>query len=136
MPRAVLNALDAAWRADIDLTSLPQDTGRLADLRLIEERIREGLPAARLLPRDLRKAAMARVHHAKILLGPVTFAGVVSVDPIWRKLLNALSRSVEVIWDLPSQADHAWFKGTHRPRKSFTPRISAEVCADPKSEVV
>jgi hypothetical protein len=136
MPRAVLHALDAAWRADIDLTSLPHDSGRLADLRLIEERIREGLSAARLLPRDLRNAAMERVDHAKILLGPVTLAGVVSVDPVWRALLNALSRSVDVIWDLPSQADHAWFKGTHRPRKSFTPRISAEVCADPKSEVV
>jgi hypothetical protein len=69
MPRAVLQALDAAWRADVDLASLPQDSGRLADLRLIEERIRKGLPVARLLPPDLRDAAMRRVEYAKSLLG-------------------------------------------------------------------
>ena len=136
MPRAVLRALDAAWRADIDLALLPQDFSRLADLCLIEERVRQSLPAARLLPRDLRDAAMRRVGHAKILLGPVTLVGLVSVDPIWRQLLNALSGLVDVIWDLPSQADHAWFKGTVFPRTPFTPQISAEVCADPKSEVI
>ena len=41
MPRAVLHSLDAAWRADIDLSSLPKDIGRLADLDLIEARIRQ-----------------------------------------------------------------------------------------------
>jgi hypothetical protein len=131
MPRAVLHALDAAWRADIDLASLPQDSSRLADLCLIEERLRQSLPAARLLPRDLRDAAMGRAGHAKTLLGPLTLAGLVFVDPIWRRLVNALAGLVEVIWDLPSQADHAWFKGTVRPRSPFTPQISAEVCADP-----
>lgn len=136
MPRAVFHALDAAWRADVDLASLPQDFSRLADLCLIEERIRQSLPAARLLPRDLRNAAMGRVGHAKILLGSVTLVGPVSVDPIWRRLVNALAQVVDVLWDLPSQADHAWFKGTVRPRTPLTPQISAEVCADPKSEVI
>src|SRR5437660_1325655 len=35
MPRAVLQSLHAAWRADIDLSSLPQDIPRFADLHLI-----------------------------------------------------------------------------------------------------
>lgn len=136
MPRAVFRALDAAWRADIDSATLPQDLSRLADLCLIEERIRQSLPAARLLPRDLRNAAMGRVGHAKILLGSVTLVGLVSVDPIWRRLVNALAGVVDVLWDLPSQADHAWFQGAVRPRTPLTPEISAEVCADPKSEVI
>lgn len=136
MPRAVLHALDAAWRADIDLASLPKDSSRLADLCLIEERVRQSLPAARLLPRDLRDAAMGRVGHAGILLGPVTLVGLVSVDPIWRRLVNALAKFIDVLWVHPSQADYAWFKGTVRPRTPFTPQISAEVCADPKSEVI
>jgi hypothetical protein len=136
MPRAVLHALDAAWRANVDLASLPQDSDRLADLRLIEERIRQGLPAARLLPPDLRDAAMRRVGYAKSLLGSVTLVGLVTVDPIWHRLLNELAAKVDVVWDLPTQADHAWFTGTVRPRNPFTPRISAEVCADPKSEVI
>jgi hypothetical protein len=43
---------------------------------------------------------------------------------------------LDVVWDLPTQADHAWFTGTVRPRNPFTPRISSEVCAHPKSEVI
>jgi hypothetical protein len=43
MPRAVLQSLDAIWRANIDLSSLPKDISRLADLLLIEARIRQGL---------------------------------------------------------------------------------------------
>jgi hypothetical protein len=47
MSRAVLQSLDAIWRADIDLSSLPNDVSRLADLHLIETRIRQRLPRAR-----------------------------------------------------------------------------------------
>jgi hypothetical protein len=136
MPRAVLHALDAAWRADVPLSSLPHDSGRLADLRLIEERIRKGLPSARLLPPDLRDAAMRRLGYAKSLLGSVTLVGLVTIDPIWHRLLNELAANVDVVWDMPTQAEHAWFKGTVQPRNPCTPGISAEVCADPKSEVI
>jgi hypothetical protein len=136
MPRAVLQSLDAIWRANIDLSSLPKDISRLTDLHLIEARIRQGLPTARMLPRDLRSAAMGRSSQAKALLGPVTMVGLVSVDPIWRSLVNELARFTEVVWDLPCQSDHAWFRGTVRPRAPFTPQLSAEVSADPKSEVI
>jgi len=34
MPRAVLQSLDATWRADIDLSSLPKDVSRLAVNRI------------------------------------------------------------------------------------------------------
>jgi len=116
MPRAVLQSLDAIWRANIDLSSLPKDISRLADLLLIEARIRQGLPTARMLPRDLRCAAMGRASQAKALLGPVTLVGLVSVDPIWRSLVNELARFTEVVWDLPCQSDYAWFRGKVRPR--------------------
>ena len=68
--------------------------------------------------------------------GPVTLLGLVFVDPIWRALVNELARFTDVIWDLPSQTEHAWFRGTVRPRVPFTPQVSAEVSADPKSEVI
>lgn len=136
MPRAVLQSLDAIWRADIDLSSLPNRSSRLADLHLIEARIRQSLPIARMLPRDLRSAAIERASQAKTLLGSVTLVGLVSVDPIWRSLVNELTRFTDVIWDLPAQSDHAWFRGTVRPRAPFTPQICAEVSADPKSEVI
>jgi len=135
MPRAVLQSLDAVWRADLDLASHPDGNGRLDDLHRIESHIRRILPASRLLPRNLRDAALVNVSRAKTLLGSITLAGVVSVDPVWRPLLNELARTTEVIWELPNGSDHAWFRGIIRPRASLTPEITAEACADPKSEV-
>ena len=38
-PRAVLQSLDAIWRADLDLTLLSKTSTRLADILLIEARI-------------------------------------------------------------------------------------------------
>ena len=137
MPRAVLQSLDAAWRADIDLSSLPLHIRRFADLHLIETRIRESLPPCRRLPRDLRDAALARVSLAKLLLGPVTLHGIVEVDPIWQSLLNEIARFTELSWDLPAHAEHAWFEGTRRQRAAVGPtKVLAEASADPKSEVV
>jgi hypothetical protein len=137
MPRAVLQSLDAAWRADIDLSSLPHHVHRFADLYLLETRIRELLPPSRMLPRDLRDAALARVPLAKSLLGPVTLDGIVEIDPVWRRLLNETARFTELCWDLPSRSDQPWFEGTLRRRAAVGPtRVLAEVSADPKSEVV
>ncbi|SIT56148.1 conserved hypothetical protein [Mesorhizobium prunaredense] len=136
MPRAVLQALDAAWRADIDLARLSPQTGRFADLHLVEMRIRDELPKSRRLPRDLRDEAMAHASLANILLGPVTVAGCADIDPVWRPLINAIARFTEVMWELPEQAGPQWFDGKLSPRPPCTPRLTAEVCGDPKSEVV
>lgn len=136
MPRAVLQSLDATWRGDINLTLISKEAARISDLALIEAGIRRHLPTARLLPRDLRDAAMKRAAQAKTLLGSVALAGLVSVDPVWRPLVNELAKFVDVFWDLPSPTDHAWFEGKVRPRPRFTPQISVEVSADPKSEVI
>jgi RecB family exonuclease len=137
MPRAVLQSLDAAWRADIDLSSLPHNVHRFADLHLLETRIRERLPPSRMLPRDLREAALARVPLAKSLLGTVTLDGIVEIDAVWRPLLNGIARFTEVCWDLPGQSEQPWFAGTLRRRAVVGPaKVSAEASADPKSEVV
>src|SRR5882724_258592 len=137
MPRAVLQSLDAVWRADIDLSSLPRHVQRFADFHLLETRIREGLPPSRMLPRDLRDAALARVPLAKSLLGSVTLDGIVEIDAVWRGLLNENARFTEVSWDLPGQSEQRWFGGTLHRRAAVGPAtFSAEVSADPKSEVV
>jgi hypothetical protein len=137
MPRAVLQSLDAAWRADVDLSSLPRDIGRFVDLHLIEVRIREKLPLSRKLPRQLRDDAFARASLARGLLGPVTLAGFVDVDPVWRPLVNEIARFTDVVWDMPSQSEHGWFKGAVRHRPIASPaQTVAEVSADPKSEVI
>lgn len=90
-----------------------------------------------MLPRELRSAALARMSYAKTILGPVTLNGLVWVDPIWRSLINELAKFTDVTWDLPFPSDHpSWFNGTIRTRPSFRPKVSAEVSADPKSEVI
>lgn len=137
MPRAVLQSLDAIWRADIDLSSLSNKIERFADLFLIEARVRAALPSAHLLPRDLRSAAMRRLTLAQTLLGPVTLAGMLRVDPIWHPLVAGIAEFTEVSWENPTHSAHPWFKGAIRRRVPAGPAaISAEASADPRSEVV
>jgi hypothetical protein len=137
MPRAVLRTLEAAWRADIDLAALPANVERFGDLLAIEARIRTLLPPARMLLRDLRDAALARVELATVLLGPVTLSGVVDVDPVWRPLLIRLAEQTNVTWDGPAGPAPAWFTGVYKARPAALPATTrAEVAADPRSEVV
>jgi RecB family exonuclease len=137
MPRAVLHALDCAWRADLDLSSLASETPRFHDLHRIETFIRDHIPPAHMLPRDLRDAAGRRIDLARRLLGPVTLSGLVDVDPIWRPLLNDLARVTEMTWELPEPVEQPWFRGLIRKRLATPPvRTVAEANADPKSEVV
>jgi RecB family exonuclease len=137
MPRAVLHSLDSVWRVDMDLASLAGETARFQDLALIEARIRSNIPATHILPRDLRDAACKRVDRACTLLGSVTLAGIVEVDPVWRPLLNAIARVTELSWELPDPVEQPWFEGAIKKKVATNPaQSSAEVSADPKSEVV
>ncbi len=137
MPRAVLQSLGSVWRTDLDLPSLAHEAARFHDLALIEARIRDSIPPTHLLPRDLRDAAIKRVHYAHALLGNITLVGLLEVDPVWRPLLTAIARATDVSWDLPSGVDQPWFTGAIRKSAAPGPtHTSAEACADPKSEVV
>lgn len=68
MPRAVMEALRKIWNADQDLKSLAKRGGQMADLKRIETEIRRQLPAAWLLPTDLRDRAVAGAGKAPKLL--------------------------------------------------------------------
>jgi RecB family exonuclease len=139
MNRAVSRTLRKVWDADIDLRSKGQSGHpRLGDLALIEERIRRSLPNATLTPHDLRSAALGRIHHAKRVIGPVTIEGLSWIAPIWRSLVEALSKEVPVEWHAPAHADTEWFAGpVVRPEQSRAEReASAVSCADPHHEVV
>ncbi|WP_031260998.1 PD-(D/E)XK nuclease family protein [Mesorhizobium sp. LNHC252B00] len=137
MPRAVLHALDCVWRADLDLSSLAGGTPRFNDLHVIETYVRDHIPPAQMLPRDLRDAALRRVDLARGLLGPVTLSGLVDVDSLWRPLVNELVRVTDLTWELPEPVEQPWFRGSIRKTPATTPvRTTAEASADPKSEVV
>jgi hypothetical protein len=136
-PRAVAQSLHAVWRADLKLANLRNRAARLADLHLIEQRVQDALPLGLLLPASLRDAALARIDHAPALLGPVTLQGLIDVDPVWRPLLAALARFVEVAWIGLADSDRSWFAGRIIPlAPAASVEAAAEVCADPRAEAV
>ncbi|WP_407150458.1 PD-(D/E)XK nuclease family protein [Bradyrhizobium sp. ORS 86] len=139
MNRAVSRTLRKVWDADIDLRSKGRSGhARLADLALIEERIRRSLPDATLTPPDLRAAALERIHHAKRAIGPVTIEGLSWIAPVWRSLVEALSKEVLVEWQAPAPAETEWFAGSVIRSKEVSAErdASAVSCADPHHEVV
>jgi PD-(D/E)XK nuclease superfamily len=137
MVRAVMQTLDRAWASDLDLEALAAGSSRLADLAMIQRRVRAALPAGIMLPRDIRDAALARVHFAPILFGRVTLDRMIDVDPVWRSLLVALLSHVDVSWTAVGDADRSWFLGRLSVVEETAPRqLGGDLCADPRAEVV
>jgi len=137
MTRAVARTLTAAWRADAKLTNWAGSSGRIRDLLLIEDRIRESLSSAFLILPDLRDAALRRVRHGAGLFGEVVLDGLIDVDPLWRPLVGALCKKHPLFWRAVGDVDRRWFSG---PIERLPPRrdgqFSSEICADPRAEVV
>jgi len=139
MTRAVARTLRKIWDADVDLRAVgAAKHGRIRELSIIEERVRQRLPKAMLTNRDLRDAALKRIKYAAPLIGPLTIEGLSYVPPLWRPLIATLSKVVAVEWRMPRQADAEWLSGV---RKVIIPPVSAirstvVSCADPHHEVV
>jgi hypothetical protein len=137
--RAVTRSLQKVWNADIDLTAIAESGAapRVLDLAVIEERVRAQLPAAALLPRDLRSAALARVERAPVLVGPVRIERVPWIAPVWRPLVKALGKVVPVEWETPAPAESSWF-GEVKPVPLHGSLDKADIvsCADPHHEAV
>jgi len=111
MTRAVARTLRRIWDADFDLKEQAASSARLADVHLIEQRLRSRLPPSQMLPRDLRDAALARVSYANRITGPITIEGLSTIAPIWRPLVTALGRAVAVVWRAPFHAETQWYEG-------------------------
>ena len=136
-PRAVARSLQSVWRADLELRELSGRSSRLADLQLIEQRVKEALPAGQLLPEALRDAALARLDHAPALLSAVTIQGLIDIDPVWRPLVVALAGVLDVTWVGPDGGERSWFPGrVVRPAPASLEMVEGDVCADPRAEAV
>ena len=136
-PRAVMATLRKAWEASLDLEELADGAGNLADLALIESRLRETLPTAWMLPLDLRDRAIEKAGRARQLLGDIAIEGVVDVPPIWRPLVLELKRHVSVEWRTAGELDRSWFGEQVSERELTAPSVQrVESCADVRSEVV
>lgn len=133
--RAVARTLNRIWRADFILAQ-----GRaphIDDVRVLEERVRQYLPAGVLTPRDLRGAALAHIQHASAVLGPVTLERCTEIAPLWRPLIEALRQETDVVWCLDEGITPDWYGGTVKRLSradSAVPEVVA--CADPRAEIV
>lgn len=123
MGRALLRSLERLWLADVRAADHP-DIARLADLALIEARVRAALPPGVLTPPDMVAAALARTHLAADLLGPVTFEHTARIPPVWRPLIEAL-RTRTPVTDVTDEG------AAGSPASSTT-----VICSDPHAEVV
>jgi hypothetical protein len=89
-----------------------------------------------MLPPQLRDAALDRIRFAPKLFGPVTLENVVDVEPVWRPLMVALARQLDVSWIAVGDADRSWFPGWLLPSVPHLPRnVRGELCSDPRAEV-
>jgi hypothetical protein len=137
MVRAALQTLERAWTADIDLDARASNSPRIADIALLQRRVRDALPQGAMLPPQLRDAALDRIRFAPKLFGPVTLENVVDVEPVWRPLLIALARQLDVRWIAVGDADRSWFPGRLLPPVPHLPHnMRGELCSDPRAEVV
>jgi hypothetical protein len=137
MTRSVALTLRKIWQVDLPLDEWTAISARVRDIALLERRVRSMLPAGVLTPRDLRDAAMDRVHHAEAVLGAVDLDRVQDVPPVWRTLLSSLSGKVELRWGNPGSTDLDWFPGSLAADR--TPEVPAPrfvSCADPQAEAV
>ncbi|MDB5603428.1 MAG: nuclease family protein [Bradyrhizobium sp.] len=137
MVRAVLQTLDRAWAADIDLDNPAFPSARVADIAMLERRVRDALPHGAMLPRQLRDASLERVRFAPTLFGCVRLENLVDVEPLWRPLLVALAGQLDVSWSAAGEADRTWFPGRLLAAEPHPPpKVRGELCADPRAEVV
>ena len=135
--RAVSRTLLRLWQA-APLPGAPAlASGRLADLASIDRRVRATLPHGSLAPPDLAAAALARVHLAPKVLGPIDFERLSRFPPTWRPLVEALRGLVPVRWLGPAPADWLQPPGEHVPGSDpALPRPERVACADPRAEII
>ena len=138
MTRSTARTLADLWSKDVSLSDLSSGNARTADLALIERRVLTALPLGVLPPRELREAAIRRIHHAPAILGEVELDRLSHVPPVWRPLLEALHAFIELRWIGPSAATVPWFRGSVLPDADAAEAAPMEVvsCADPSAEVV
>ena len=98
MVSASVDTLRKAWRAEINLEARAADHPRIQAVAQLEVAVLEALPSTMKRPSDLAAAALERLEHAPVILGPVEFVGITELSPCWRALLHALARSVPVRW--------------------------------------
>ncbi|MCO6415852.1 PD-(D/E)XK nuclease family protein [Siccirubricoccus sp. KC 17139] len=145
VPKTVVLSLRRAWAAGLDLGAAAAAPGahpRLGEMARVEAAVLQRLAEAKpcqLRPADLAAKAMERLQHAPAVLGEVEFRGLPDLDRCWRRLVLALARVTNVVWDCEPFETPAWLDGSGveiRRGKAWNPKLTTFSCATPRHEVV
>jgi hypothetical protein len=136
-PRAAMATLSKAWSAGLNLTQISTaEEGaarpRLEAIRHIEAEALQRLPSSMRRPADLVAAALSRLDFAKVVFGRISIYGRTEMSPVWRPLLAALSKVVEVRWVAGPRQIPSWVHGLSIPiieAPPEKPEIQCESCA-------
>jgi hypothetical protein len=142
--RAAAATLSKAWTAGLDLAQISTAEEAAARSRLqavgrIEAEVLRHLPPSLRRPGDLVAAALSRLHHAKALFGRISVNGRTGMSPVWRPLLEALSRVMEVRWVAGPRRVPSWVRDLGIPIVETPPNkpvIQCESCASPRHEAL
>jgi hypothetical protein len=140
MMDAAAATLGKAWDAGIDLQARAAAHPRLAALARLERDVVAALPAGMLTPPALAATALARIAHARAVLGSVHLDSVGALAPCWRPLLLALADNGPVAWTsaswpLPdSIAHHAHISRQRAPAQA--PAIAVVSAANAAHEAI
>ena len=121
----------------MSLPDLAACSPRAADLLLLEQRVRAGLPVGSLSPPDLVLAAKRRVGLAGRLLGAVEFASLPYVAPVWQDSVSVLAEHTRVFWSGPAPPGSEKLPGERVAAcAGFLPAPEVVACADARSEAL
>src|SRR5215212_1924452 len=112
MAGAAAETLSKAWWAGIDLDQRASGQDRIRSIALLERAVLDRLSPSMKRPVDLVAAAMKRLAHAPMVLGPVEIVGLTELSPCWRPLLLALPDHVPVVWNAGPRVVPAWLEGS------------------------
>ena len=132
MVRAAASTLTKLWRSGIELERDGR-TAQAGDVAELDRRVRALLPRGVLAPPDLARAGLERLRFAPVLLGPVAFSATAYVEPVWRPLVEGLSRTL-VAAGLDMVGTPARTASAATPAASAGARVF--VCSDPACEAL
>lgn len=142
--RAAAGTLHKVWEAGLDLSNHEKSESekdakqRFASLARLEREVTARLPKNQLRPFDLVAAALKRVDHCEKIFGGMELRGFTELAPVWRPLLEALSKRISVVWVAEAREHPAWLPTTITVRNSAPakPKIRAVSCANPRHEIL
>ena len=136
MVRAVVHTLKRLWRAGVSVEDHIGGHPRLADLAILDARIRAGLSGGARTAPDLVVAALARRHLFQRLVGALVLDHVHYLAPVWRPLIEALAAAVTVEWR-DCEPPVGWSVVDAAPSPERPPAvIEAVSCAHPQAEAI